>query len=124
MINKHRFSSAVLLLAFVAVGLSGCFSVAFSDSSGEERSNVLAVSTASGIRARFVVIDEISSVAVSKGLTPDTVALSGTRVENVKARYRVEITHPERGEVYSAKVKGKRVFGKWKIDPTEVKAPF
>ena len=121
MVNRRWLSSVVALLIFVVVGLSGCVLV------GQTRSyedNVLFVSTTSEVRAKFVVIDELSSVAVIKGLTPDTVALSGTRVARVKAKYRVDIIHPDTGEVYSAKVEGKRTLLGWGIDPTEVKAPF
>ena len=120
MMSKGRIFSIVATFLLVLGGSNGCFGA-----SEDASPNVLFVTTASEVRARFVVIDELSSVAVVKGLTPDTVALSGTRAKNVKAKYRVDIIHPDTGEVYSVRVEGKRnLVSGWEIDTTEIKAPF
>ena len=119
--SKERFFSVTVILVLVFGGLSGCF-LSFT----HEGSSVLSVTTTSKVRAKFVVIDEISSVAVAKGLTPDTVALSGAKGNYVKAKYRVEITHPDTGEVYSVRVEGElNLLGKAVgIDTTKIRAPF
>ncbi len=113
------------LLIFIAVGVcpllfvGGCALMA----SGHEPQSISI--RAGELRAKYVVISETSGKTLASGLTPDTIPLQRKVGYLKRARYRVEITHPETGEVYTQKVIGKRspITG-WRLKPGAVEAPF
>ncbi len=75
--------------------------------------------SAGEVRAKYSVFNEETGVVVAKGLTPDAAVLNGS------GNYRVEITHPDTGEVYTARIKAKKdAFAGWTLSPKSVEAPF
>ena len=64
------------------------------------------------LRAKYVVYS-VRDEVITKGLTPDSVALQKP------GEYRFEITHPETDEVFNQIVKGRS-----SLSPSVVEAPF
>ena len=138
--NGRSFLSSIFALAFVCIVASGCgiataaivvASVASSQSAKGGEAVVLALKTTGDIRAKYVVFDEITKEVISQGLTPDTVALAGlikvrvgNKLKKLRAKYRVEITHPDTEEVYSEEVEGEFKSKRWLLSKTEIKSPF
>ena len=127
---------------------SGCASVF--GIGGEDQAVVV---RAGELRAKYVVVSERTGRTLKSGLTPDTVPLPRSAGYFKRGRYRVEITHPNTGKVYTTQVKGKPTnwytFGNmlwlplfvigapiawlgvdpgtgamWKLHPRTVEAPF
>ena len=93
--------------------LEGCV-----DFSGRNRAQNVSIS-AGDVRAKYSLFNEKTSVVVARGLTPDSVVL------NASGNYRVEITHPDTGEVYTNHIKAQQdAFAGWSLSPKSIEAPF
>lgn len=74
---------------------------------------------APSVRAKFDIVDDRSKKVIVKGVTPDTVLL------NTNGDYRVKITHPKTGKVYTEEIKSrKNADGKTLLIPEAVTAEF
>ena len=97
---KHFLLSFLVAVVLVAT-LGGCGTIVV----GQGLQSVRV--SAGSVRAKYTITNLRNNIVVKQGLTPDVIGLDRSSGYFEPGKYRVDITHPETGEVHSTVVKGK-----------------